>query len=118
MTDNWCQPHDPLTGAGCQWWTDPKTPPSIAVCGACPVTHVFCNGCAARPSCRLAVFPKHFPRVTRFLQRFNLARDLHVPMWTCDSRDVPLADYLMAVKAVGTVNECSAERLKKVKGNG
>lgn len=107
-TPNWCKPYDPMLETGCAYWTE--GPPPESVCRACPVHHVFCAGCSLVATCRVAVYPKYFPEVSRFLARFNFARGMQQPVWGTRWQDIPVKEWLMILTAMGTGNEMERKR--------
>lgn len=86
---------------------------------ACPVYHVFCVGCRARASCRIAIKPKVRPDVLRFLTRFKVAREMHQSLWSGSYKELPVKEWAMIQKALNVVSECELEAMKRIpKNNG
>ena len=111
QTENWCHPKDELTDEGCEFWFD--QPPSLEACRACILPLFFCNGCLRYPICEIHPYPKTWPSVSRFLQKFNLADALHQPVWADRWENIPYKEWQMIQVAQRTlINSRRKERPK------
>jgi len=78
------------------------------------VTYWFCTGCRRQDDCLVHLYPKTRPDVSRFLQRFNLAKQLNQQLWGSDYRTFPIKEWRLLQVAMQTINECDAERIKRI----
>lgn len=78
----------------------------------------FCVGCRRSSFCSIHPYPKIWPEVSRFLTRFNVARQMNQSLYGDDWRETPMREWLMMQVALATVNECERKRIPKGTANG
>jgi len=83
---------------------------------------MFCRGCKRNGDCDYWKYPKTFPIVKHFLERFNLLLSTHIQIYPPDWRKIPHREWIMLREANAVRSVCEEILRKKVmtdgKGNG